>query len=72
MRWVIAFFVALLSVPVAQVAADAWNGRPGPYFAGMAPPPHAGAGPDLAVTRHQHYRLYDPLAPWIPSRAKAG
>jgi hypothetical protein len=72
MRWVIALFVALLSVPVVQVAADAWSGRPGPNFTAIAPPRHAGAGPDLAVTRHRHYRLYDPLAPWIPSHAKAG
>jgi hypothetical protein len=33
---------------------------------------HAGRGPDLAVTRHRHYRLYDPIAPWLPSRAKTG
>jgi hypothetical protein len=32
MRWVIALFVALLSIPVAQVAADAWNDRAGPQF----------------------------------------
>jgi hypothetical protein len=71
MRWVIAFFLALLSIPVAQVAADAWNGRPGPHFSGMASP-RAGAGPDLATTRHWHFRLYDPIAPRIPSRAKTG
>jgi hypothetical protein len=70
MRWVIALFVALLSIPVAQVAADAWNGRPGPHVSGTAHPP--GSGPEIAVTRHQHYRLYDPLAPWIPSHPKTG
>ena len=70
MRWVIALFVALLSIPVAQVAADAWNGRPGPHVSGKAHPP--GSGPEIAVTRHHHYRLYDPLAPWIPSHPKTG
>jgi hypothetical protein len=75
MRWVIALFLALLSIPVAQVAADAWNGRPGPHFSGIAPydgSAHAGSGPDIAVTHHRHYRLYDPFVPWIPSRAKTG
>jgi hypothetical protein len=71
MRWVIALFLALLSIPVAQVAADAWNGRPGPRFSAMALP-HAAAGPDLAATRHRHFWLYDPIAPRIPSRAKTG
>jgi hypothetical protein len=69
MRWVIALFVALLSIPVAQVAADAWNGRPGPQLTGMRPQPQQ-SGPDLAVTRHHHNRLYDPLSPWLPVRAK--
>jgi hypothetical protein len=71
MRWVIALFVALFSIPVAQVAADAWNGRPGPHFSRMASP-RVGAGPDLAATRHRHFWLYDPIAPWVPSRAKTG
>ncbi len=70
MRWVIALFVALLSIPVAQVAADAWNGQPGPKVAGTARP--AGSGAELAVTRHQHYRIYDPLATRIPSHPKTG
>jgi hypothetical protein len=69
MRWVIALFVALISIPVVQVAADAWNGRPGPQISVSRPQPHG--GPDLAVTKH-HHRLYDPLAPWVPSRAKTG
>ena len=67
MRWVIALFLALLSIPVVQVAADAWNGRPGPH---LSLAPHAGGGPDLAASRH--YRLHDPLAPWFPGRAKTG
>jgi hypothetical protein len=70
MRWVIALFLALLAIPVAQVAADAWNDRPGPHFSVMAP--HAGSGPDLAATRYRHLRLYDPFAPWLPGRAKTG
>ena len=70
MRWVVAFFVALLSIPVAQVAADAWIGRPGPQLSIMSP--HPGSGPDLAVTRHRYFRLYDPFAPWLPIRAKTG
>jgi hypothetical protein len=71
MRWVVALFLALLSIPVAQVAADAWNGRPGPRLSVL--PPHAvGSGPDFAATRHRHYRMYDPFAPWVPSREKTG
>jgi hypothetical protein len=70
MRWVIALFLALLSIPIAQVATDAWNDRPGPQFSVLSS--HAGRGPDLAVTRHRHYRLYDPIAPWLPGRAKTG
>ena len=70
MKWVIALFVALLSIPVAQVAADAWSGQPGPHLSGTARPP--GSGLDLAIRRHQHYRLYDPLAPLIPSHPKTG
>jgi hypothetical protein len=67
MKWVIALFVALFAIPVVQVAADAWNGRPGPHISISRP--HS--GPDLAVTKH-HHRLYDPLAPWVPSRPKTG
>lgn len=70
MRWVVAFFLALASVPIAQVAADAWHGRPGPHVAGV--PLRPGSGPDFAKTRAPHHRLYDPLAPWFPSRAKTG
>jgi hypothetical protein len=70
MRWVIALFIALLSIPVVQVAADSRNGRSGPHLSVLAP--HAGSGPDLAATRHHHYRLHDPLAPWFPGWAKTG
>jgi len=70
MRWVIALFLALLSIPIAQVAADAWSGRPGPRLSVVSP--HAGSGPELAVTRHRYYRLYDPIAPSLPGRAKTG
>lgn len=69
MRWVVALFLVLVTIPVAQVAADVWNGRPGPQLPVMRH--HAGSGPDLAQTRH-HYRLYDPLGSWLPSRARTG
>ena len=70
MRWVIALFVALLMIPAAQVAADAWNGRPGPHLSVMLF--HALNRPGLAVTRNHHYRVYDALAPWLPARARTG
>jgi hypothetical protein len=66
MRWVIAFFIVLVSIPAAQVAVDAWHGRPGLHLS-VVP-----RGPDLAVARRRHFRLYDPIAPWFPSRAKTG
>lgn len=69
MRWVVAFFLALVSIPVAQVTADAWEGRPGPHVS-VVVFSHSVSGIDLAKTRH--YRLYDPFAPWFPSRAKTG
>ena len=68
MRWLVALFLALLSIPLAQIAADAWSGRPGAYLSVMAP--RADSGPALAATRHRHLRLYDPLAPWLTGRAK--
>jgi hypothetical protein len=68
MRWVFALFFALVTIPVAQVAADAWNGRPGPHSIMWR---HPGGGPDLAATRH-HYRLYDPFGSWLPIRARTG
>jgi hypothetical protein len=71
MKWVFALFLALLSIPVAQVAADAWNGRPGPRLSVTAPRA-VESGTDFAATRHRHYRLYDPFSPWLPSRAKTG
>jgi hypothetical protein len=69
MKWVIALFVALVTIPVAQVAADAWNGRPGPQLSVMRH--HAGGGRDLAATPH-HYRLYDPFDSWRLGRARTG
>ena len=50
MRWIVAFFLALLSIPLAQVAADAWDGRPGPHM-GLSPVAlsHPAGGLDLAV-----------------------
>jgi hypothetical protein len=69
MKWVIALFIALFSIPVAQVAADAWTGRPGPR---LTVTQSHGAGADFAVSRHHHNHLYDPLSPWLPARAKTG
>ena len=69
MRWVVAFFLALISIPVAQVAADAWNGRGGPHMSAL--PLRAGSGPDFARS-NRHYRLYDPFAPWFSTKAKTG
>jgi hypothetical protein len=68
MRWVVALFIALVTIPVAQVAADAWNGRPGPRLSVLWH--SAGSGLDLAAT--PRHRLYDPLAPWLPGRARTG
>jgi hypothetical protein len=77
MKWVIALFIALFSIPVAQVAADAWNGRPGPRLSVTQSQTRFqmqshGAGNDFAVTRHHLNRLYDPFSPWLPTRAKTG
>jgi hypothetical protein len=69
MRWVIALFVVLVTIPVAQVTADAWSGRPGPQLSVMRH--RAGSGPDLTVSR-RHHRLYDPLGSWLPGRAGTG
>ena len=75
MRWVLVFFLVLLSVPVAQVTADAWYGRPGPEFLIARASADAEAGPravrsTFAPVRHSRLRLYDPLAPLFPPRAK--
>jgi hypothetical protein len=67
MRWVVAFFLALVLIPFAQVAADAWHGRAGPHVLMLRA--HS-ASADLAKTRH--HRLYDPFAPWFPTKAKTG
>ncbi|HEY6256438.1 MAG TPA: hypothetical protein VIY51_11670 [Xanthobacteraceae bacterium] len=66
MRWVVAFFIALVSIPVAQVVADTWSGRAGPHISVV--PSH---GTDFARSQ-RHYRLYDPFAPWFPTKAKTG
>ena len=68
MRWVVALFLALLSIPVAQVAADAWSGRPGPEL--LAAGPRA-EGSKLAPDRHSRHLLDESYSPWFPSRAKA-
>jgi hypothetical protein len=57
MRWVVAFFFALVFVPVAQVTADAWKGHPGPHVWGLqshirnASPPEAWLGRRYAPWR---------------------
>jgi hypothetical protein len=50
MRLVIALFVALLAIPIAQVSFDRWNGRVGPRVLGA---PAAG----LAVMVGKHHRV---------------
>jgi hypothetical protein len=71
MKLVIALFIALLSIPVAQVAADAWTGKPGPRLS-VTQSHRTPNGPDFAVTKHRLFLLYDPLSPWLPPRAKTG
>ncbi|HLH97307.1 MAG TPA: hypothetical protein VKW08_19520 [Xanthobacteraceae bacterium] len=79
MRWVVALFVALLSIPVAQVVADGWYGRPGPELLVV---PAYGAGteertlpraehPNFNPARHSRYRLYGSFAPWF-AHSRAG
>lgn len=70
MRWVVAFFLALLSIPVAQVAADAWEGRPGPQMGLSTVALSHPAGALNLAKSHHHIRPYDPFAPWF--KAKAG
>jgi hypothetical protein len=75
MRWVLVLFLVLLSIPVAQVAADAWYGRPGPELLG-APLSSDGevdartARTSFAPVRHSRFRLYDPLTPLFPPHAR--
>jgi hypothetical protein len=71
MKWVVALFIALFSIPVAQVAADAWTGKPGPRLS-VTQPQRARSGADFAVTRHPLFRLYEPLSPRLPPRARTG
>ena len=49
MRMVIAFFIALLAIPIAQVAVDLWSDRTGPQLFGE----HAGA---LTIAAGKHHR----------------
>jgi hypothetical protein len=77
MRWVVVLFLVLLSIPVAQVAADAWYGRPGPELL-MVPANGAaaeedasrGAHSNFAPARHSRYRLYESFAPLFPPHTK--
>jgi len=69
MRWVVAFFLALVAIPVAQVAADVWKGRPGPHVWELRA--HGSSSSDFAKT-HRHNWPYDPFAPWFPTKAKTG
>jgi hypothetical protein len=49
---VIALFVALVAIPIAQVAFDRWSGRVGPHMLGE---PAGG----LAVAAGKHHRVRD-------------
>ena len=50
MRMVIAFFIALLAIPMAQIAFDRWSDRGGLQVLGEPRPP-------LAVVAGKHHRL---------------
>jgi hypothetical protein len=52
MRMLIALFIALLAIPMAQVTFDRWNGRVGPHVLG-------GPAAGLAVIAGKHHRIRD-------------
>jgi hypothetical protein len=52
MRLVITFFIALLVIPLAQVAVDRWIERPGPQVLGS----HTGG---LFIAGSKHHRSKD-------------
>jgi hypothetical protein len=52
MRLVTAFFIALLVIPLAQVAVDRWIERPGPQLLG-------GSGSRLVIAGGKHHRSKD-------------
>jgi len=68
MRMVVAFFITLLAIPIAQMAFDRWNDRPGPQVLGEPRSP-------LAVMAGKHHRVRDLeffVIPKLASRPKTG
>jgi hypothetical protein len=66
MRLVIAFFIALLVIPIAQVGVDRWIERPGPQLLGSS-------GSGLVIAGGKHHRSKDLeyfMAPWSERRPK--
>jgi hypothetical protein len=68
MRIVIGFFIALLAIPITQVAVDRWSDRAGPHLLGE---PQSG----LTMAAGKHRRAPDLeffTVPKIERRPKAG
>ena len=66
MRMVIAFFIALLAIPIAQVAVDLWGDRAGPHLLG-----EPRSGPTMAAGKH-HRDLEFFTVPRIERHPKTG
>jgi hypothetical protein len=63
---VIAFFIALLAIPIAQVAVDLWSDRNGPHLLG-----EPASGLTMAGGKH-HRDLEFFTVPKIERRPKTG
>ena len=66
MRFVIVFFIALLAIPIAQVAVDLWTAHAGPHVLGA---PESGV--TMAAGKH-HRDLEFFTVPKIERRPKTG
>jgi hypothetical protein len=66
MRMLIVFFIALLAIPIAQVAIDLWSDRTGPHLLGE---PRSGV--TMASGKH-HRDLEFFTVPRIERRPKTG
>jgi hypothetical protein len=69
MRMVVAFFIALLAIPIAQVAFDQWEHRAGPRLLGESRLP-------VAVAAGKHHKVRDleffMMLPRLERRPKTG
>jgi hypothetical protein len=68
MRMVIAFFIALVAIPIAQVAIDRWSDRTGPHLLGES---RSG----LTMEAGKHHRARDLeffTVPKLERRPKTG